>query len=73
MHLERKNELATAMTAAEEAFQRTLSEEFDVDPAYYDLELTGYVLSSTDFLPLERIVFPPTFESERLGRKGDEE
>lgn len=73
MHKEEKKELVSAMVAAQEAFERHLVAEFDVDPAFYDLRLTGYVLSTHDFLPLDHVVFPATYKSEGLGRERGEE
>ena len=66
MRAERKRELFSALVAAEEAFEKHLSEEFDVDPAYYDLRLTGYILDTYEFEPLESINIPATFESQEL-------
>jgi len=64
MRVERKKELFSALMAAEEAFENHLSEEQGVDPAYYDLELKGYILDTYEFEPLESIRVPATFKSQ---------
>ncbi len=68
MHRSEKADLAEAMTAAEEAFDEALAEK-DLDPAYFDLELEGWVLSTHEFDPLTSIVFPADWRTEN----GDEE
>ena len=67
-----KSDLLDAMQAAEEAFRECFDEK-QIDAAYYDLELRGFVLSEHDFKPLERVTFDATFKAEELGREPEDE
>lgn len=52
--------LVEAMEEAEEAFEQYIDEQ-SLDPAYFDLELTGYLLGG-DFKPKRSAKFLPEFE-----------
>ena len=73
MRREEMKELFEALMAADEAFEKHLSEEIGVDPGYYDLRMTGYVLDQYEFQPLECVKILPTYESENLGYRSDTE
>lgn len=55
-----KEELLEAMHDAEEAFEESLNDN-GLDPAFFALRLEGYLLSSFEFKPMEKIVFEPEF------------
>lgn len=57
-------DLLEAMKAAEKAFNDSLDSK-GLDPAYFDVEIKGWVLDGYEFLPMER---PMVFEAEFKNR-----
>jgi len=55
--------LLDAMEAAEEAFEEELKKG-GFDPMFFDLELTGYTLTSENLKPHKVVKFLPKFEVE---------
>ena len=50
-----KKVLVEAMLEAEKRFKEYINDELGLDGAYWDIELTGYVLSSHDFSKMEKV------------------
>lgn len=67
MHNEK--EMVEAMAAAKKAFNDYLGDEYDLDAAYFDVEITGYSLSTYEFEPLTAVTMHPTHEVQ----SGDED
>jgi len=57
-----KEVLCKAMENARETFKETIEEE-NLDPSFFDLELTGFLLSQ-NHAPLEVAKFLPRHEAE---------
>ena len=67
-----RKELMEAMAEAEKAFNNHLSDEHSLDPAYFDLKLTGYSLSPHGFEPLTEVTIEPTHEVQDGGEVEEE-
>jgi len=50
-----KKILIEAMLEAEKAFNEFINEKLNLDGAYWELELTGYVLSTYNFSRIEKV------------------
>lgn len=65
-----RTKLLKAMEAAEEAFEECLEED-NYDPAFFDLQLTGYLMTD-DFKPRRIAKFLPEHQATSLSKQVSE-